>query len=79
MRIRKCNVCDQVLTKEDDYFTLDEIAFNRGSKDPKSVRIYFSDTKKEETYKMDESWVSYTDLDFCVPCFEKENLKKYLI
>ena len=78
MNIRKCDGCGCILTKLEDYFSIGDIDFHKGSDDTHTTRVIFRDEKKETSYDTNESWCSYTDLDFCSECFKKENLEKYL-
>ena len=79
MRIRKCNGCGKILDKNDAFFSLDDITFHRAKGDKDNVRIYFSDELKEKGYDLEESWCSYTDIDFCPECFNKEGLDRFLL
>jgi len=78
MTIRKCDGCGRTLTDKTDYYTVDEITFNKGDDTKHGVSVYYSDSKKDKMYDLKESFCSYTDLHFCVPCWEKEALSKYL-
>ena len=80
MNIRKCDGegCGKILTKDDDYFTIDEIQFNKGDHKKPYVRLTVDKEGKDTAYDMSESWCSYRDLHFCVDCFKKENLYKYI-
>lgn len=68
MNIKKCDGCGKLLTKEDDFFTVDEINFHKGKSKKTTIRVHFSDENKDNIYNMDESWCSYSDFDFCPKC-----------
>jgi len=78
MNIKKCDGCEKILTKQDDYFTIDEVSFNKGDSKKNTVRLVLSSVHGDNTYDMTESWCSYTDFHFCPACFDKENLKRFL-
>ena len=76
MNIKKCNSCGKVLEKTDAYYTIGEIEYHNG-KPSKTIRLIIENDAKTEGLK-EESWVNYTDLDFCEECFNKLNIKGYL-
>ena len=76
MTIRKCDTCNKILTKDDNYFTVGEINFNKGKCD--LVRLTMSDEKGSKNYDLSESWSDWTDLHFCPECFEKETIRRFV-
>ena len=79
MTIRKCNKCGKILTDKDDYFEIGEINFNKGNNPKPGISVYFSGKNgTDKNYNLNQSWCDYPDLHFCVPCWEKEKLSKYL-
>ena len=77
MILRKCDVCDKLLTKQDDYFTLDEVTFNKGNKDTSTMRLTISDETASKSFDMIESWCDYSDKHFCVECWKKESIASF--
>ena len=74
--VRKCDVCGKLLTNKDDYFTLDEVTFNKGKKNSLGVRLVIS-KDKSTTYELKESWCDYSDKHFCVEDFKKESIWRF--
>ena len=79
MNIKKCDSCNKILTKEIDYFEIDEVTFNKGNNPGDSIRMYLASEGEEKAYDMKQSWCHYTDIDFCSPCFSKLGLDKILL
>ena len=76
MIIKKCNGCKKLLEKE-PYYTIGEIAYTT----PKSSYIRMilrTDKHSKVKEKRKESWVDYSDLDFCESCWEKHGFKKWV-
>ena len=66
MIIRKCNVCGKILDLKDDYFEISEVGFHKGKPSQPYARLEIGDNKN---FNMNESWLDYCALDFCVDCF----------
>jgi len=77
MTLRSCDVCGKILTKEDDYFTLDEVTFHKGDASKDTVRVTMQLNDVSKAYDLDESWCDYSDKHFCVECWKKESIARF--
>jgi len=77
MNIKKCDVCGKVMTKQDDYFTLDEVTFNKGEANKDTIRLTMTTRDNSKAYDMTESWCDYSDKHFCPECFKKESIARF--
>jgi len=79
MRTITCDHCGKVLNpKKDAHYSINSLDYS----EPGCQGILLkTSVSGEEIDRMEgtRSWVDYTDIDFCVPCFESTGLKKLLI
>ena len=76
MNIKKCNGCKKLLEKE-PYYTIGEIEYTIPGASFKRLMLSQGKLqKKKEVLK--ESWVDYSDLDFCERCFQKHGFSKWI-
>lgn len=76
MNIKKCNGCKKLLENE-PYYTIGEIAHTvPGTSYVRMVLRTDKHSKVKE--KREESWVDYSDLDFCESCWKKHDFNKWV-
>lgn len=78
MIIRKCNECEKVIDGE-SYYSIDEVSYREP--DSKTTRLSLDRSKNgidSEVVKETKSWASWCSLDFCVKCFNKDWLARYV-
>lgn len=79
MRTITCDKCGIVLNpKKDAHYSISSLDFSN----PSCKTILIRETTDGEEMKRIEatqSWVEYTDIDFCVPCFDTTGFKEFLV
>ncbi len=76
MNTKKCNSCKKILEKE-PYYTVGEIEYTiPGASFTKLIKCKSENYSTKEKRK--ESWISYSDLDFCEACWKKTGFSKWV-
>lgn len=78
MNIKRCNFCNKILDKKvESYYTIGEIS--KHVLQSRCSRVIFSKQgeNSEDINQIQESWVDYSDLDFCEPCWQKNKFKQF--
>lgn len=77
MNIKKCDECKKILDNI-PYYTIEGIQFTLPNS--KFIRFHLEDRDSEynEENTVKESWLEYSDLDFCEDCWKKLDFDKYL-
>ena len=73
MNIKKCNICGKILDLDSAYYSIDEVTFHSGKPHSPS-RLCFTSGDRSETVEHGESWVTYSDWDFCEECWKKGSI-----